>query len=152
MILKRAAMKQNIVFTAALTLLSLCWLPGVFAATDAEEKKIAGAIMVAEDFLLLIDTGQYGRSWDVCSSLLQSRVTKEAWIQQISAVRPALGEPGKREIVSAEHMTELPGAPDGEYIVIQYETSFADKKNAVETVTPMLDKDGQWRVSGYYIR
>ena len=25
-------------------------------------------------------------------------------------------------------------------------------QSAVETVTPMLDKDGQWRVSGHYIR
>jgi hypothetical protein len=46
----------------------------------------------------------------------------------------------------------LPGAPDGEYVVIQYESSFEHKQAAVETVTPMLDKDGTWRVSGYFIR
>ncbi|MEJ2473814.1 MAG: DUF4019 domain-containing protein [Desulfobacterales bacterium] len=27
-----------------------------------------------------------------------------------------------------------------------------NKTAAVETITPMLDKDGQWRVSGYYIK
>jgi hypothetical protein len=37
-------------------------------------------------------------------------------------------------------------------VVLQYQTSFANKKDAVETVTPMRDKDGQWRVSGYYIK
>jgi hypothetical protein len=26
------------------------------------------------------------------------------------------------------------------------------KKTAIETVTPMQDKDGAWRVSGYYIK
>jgi hypothetical protein len=36
-------------------------------------------------------------------------------------------------------------------VVIQYDTSFANKKSAVETVTPLLDSDGQWRVSGYFI-
>ena len=46
----------------------------------------------------------------------------------------------------------LPGAPDGEYVVLQFDTSFANKKEAVETVTPMLDKDGKWKVSGYYIK
>jgi ribosomal protein S17E len=40
----------------------------------------------------------------------------------------------------------------GEYVVIQFETSFENKKTAVETVTPMMDKDGIWRVSGYYIK
>jgi hypothetical protein len=50
------------------------------------------------------------------------------------------------------YKTSLPGAPDGEYVVIQFGTSFENKKTAIETVTPMLDKDGKWRVSGYYIK
>ncbi len=49
-------------------------------------------------------------------------------------------------------MTSLPGAPDGEYVVIQYNTEFENKKVAIETITPMLDDDGKWRVSGYYIK
>ena len=48
--------------------------------------------------------------------------------------------------------TSLPGAPDGQYVVIQFKSSFTNKKTTIETVTPMLDKDGKWRVSGYYIK
>ena len=44
------------------------------------------------------------------------------------------------------------GAPDGEYVVIQFSASFAHKKSALETITPMLEKDGKWRVSGYYMK
>jgi hypothetical protein len=29
---------------------------------------------------------------------------------------------------------------------------FTNKKEAVETVTPMKDEDGFWRVSGYYVK
>jgi len=29
---------------------------------------------------------------------------------------------------------------------------FEKKKAAVETVTPMMDRDGTWRVSGYFIK
>ena len=43
------------------------------------------------------------------------------------------------------------GAPDGEYVVLQFQADFENKAQAVETITPMLD-EGQWRVSGYYIR
>ena len=57
-----------------------------------------------------------------------------------------------RRVKTARYATSLPGAPDGQYVVIQYRTSFANKKSAIETVTPMRDSDGQWRVSGYYIR
>jgi hypothetical protein len=49
-------------------------------------------------------------------------------------------------------MKSLPGAPDGEYVVIQYRTSFENKNDAIETVTPMKDTDGTWRVSGYYVK
>lgn len=53
---------------------------------------------------------------------------------------------------SQRYRTTLPGAPDGEYVVIQFKASFENKKAAVETVTPLLDKDGQWRVSGYFMK
>ncbi|MCH8217005.1 MAG: DUF4019 domain-containing protein [Planctomycetes bacterium] len=36
-------------------------------------------------------------------------------------------------------------------MVIQYDASFEGKKVATETVTPVLDSDGVWRVSGYNI-
>ncbi|HBC56316.1 MAG TPA: hypothetical protein DCZ03_04050, partial [Gammaproteobacteria bacterium] len=36
-------------------------------------------------------------------------------------------------------------------VVIQYMTEFENKANAVETITPMLDKDNRWRITGYYI-
>ena len=59
-----------------------------------------------------------------------------------------------RKLKGAQYKTSLPGAPDGEYVVIQYDTSFENKRSAsaVETITPTLDKDAQWRVSGYFIR
>ncbi len=43
------------------------------------------------------------------------------------------------------------GAPDWEYVVLQFLADIENKAQAVETITPMLD-EGQWRVSGYYIR
>jgi Protein of unknown function (DUF4019) len=35
---------------------------------------------------------------------------------------------------------------------MEFNTSFEHKAAATETVTPMKDVDGQWRVSGYYIK
>jgi hypothetical protein len=67
----------------------------------------------------------------------------------MQADRPAVNS---TKLESAQFMTQLPGAPDGEYAVIQFETSFANKKSAIETVTPMKDPDGKWRVSGYFIK
>jgi len=57
-----------------------------------------------------------------------------------------------RKVKSTTYKTALPGAPDGEYVVIEFESVFENKKAAVETVTPMMDKDGKWQVSGYFIK
>jgi predicted SnoaL-like aldol condensation-catalyzing enzyme len=67
-------------------------------------------------------------------------------------VRNPLGRMVSRELISKTYSQSLPGAPDGEYVVIQFATSFENKKSAIETVTPMLDSDGEWRVSGYFIK
>jgi len=57
-----------------------------------------------------------------------------------------------RRVASSQATHSLPGAPDGDYVVIHFATSFEQKADATETVTPMKDPDGHWRVSGYYIR
>ena len=53
---------------------------------------------------------------------------------------------------SVEYTTTLPGAPDGEYVVVKHATSFENKADATETLIAMKDKDGTWRVSGYFIK
>jgi hypothetical protein len=45
----------------------------------------------------------------------------------------------------------LPGAPDGDYEVVQFQTSFANKAAANETVVLSLEASG-WKVDGYFIR
>jgi len=57
-----------------------------------------------------------------------------------------------RELGSAKYSTTLPGAPDGEWVVLKLNTTFENKAVAVETVTVMRDLDGKWRVAGYFIR
>ena len=118
----------------------------------AVDTKTTKATMAAEEFLLLVDTSQYGQSWDAASSFFKSQVPKETWVKQISSVRTAFGKVTNRQILKAQYMTQLPGAPDGQYVILQYDTTFENKRKAVETITPMLDKDGKWLVSGYFIQ
>jgi hypothetical protein len=36
--------------------------------------------------------------------------------------------------------------------VVKFDTVFEKKAAAVETVTPMMELDGTWHVSGYFIQ
>ncbi len=126
-------------------------LAGVMAAFAADAKMEA-AKKSAESWLALVDAGRYAESWEETASMFKDKVTKQKWVTLSRQVRQPLGKVKSRELMNSQHLTELPGAPDGDYVVIQYKTSFENKKSAVETVTPMLDKDGKWHVSGYFIR
>ena len=70
----------------------------------------------------------------------------------VGAARGPLGELVSRKLKSRDYTGKVPGGPDGKYVVIQYDSVFEKKAAAVETVTPMMDPDGVWRVSGYFIR
>ena len=121
-------------------------------SANADADKEAAALVAAKTWLALIDKAEYDESWETAASYFKGAITKENWQQSLSAVRKPLGALVSRELKSKTYAQSLPGAPDGEYVVIQFKTSFENKKSAIETVTPMLDDDGKWRVSGYYIK
>ena len=110
------------------------------------------AIASAQAWLDLVDGGSYAKSWEEAAAAFQSAVSQTDWEKTVRAVRAPLGKVISRKVKSQQYATSLPGAPDGEYVVIQYDTTFEHKANAVETITPMLDKEGKWKVSGYHIK
>ena len=77
---------------------------------------------------------------------------QDQWESQLNATRKPFGDLISRKLIGAKHTSTLPGAPDGEYVVLQFDTTFVNKKSAVETVTPIREKDGSWKVSGYYVK
>jgi len=119
-------------------------------AQDAEE--VASAEAAALKWLTLTDAGEYARSWDAAAALFQGSISKPNWATALANARQPLGGVISRKLKSAKYTRSLPGAPEGEYVVIQYEAHFEQKDSAIETVTPLLDKDGSWKVSGYFIR
>ena len=110
------------------------------------------AIDAAQEWLSLVDSGQYSESWKQGAEYFRNAISEDKWEQAMKAVRVPLGAQMSRVVKSKQYTTSAPGAPDGQYVVIQFSTSFKNKGSATETVTPMLDKDGSWRVSGYFIK
>ena len=103
-------------------------------------------------WLAVVDAGHYDESWHAAAAYFRAAVSQDQWQQAMHGVRRPLGNMLSRELHAKTYATELPGAPDGQYVVIQFNTSFENKRAAVETVTPMMDDDGTWRVAGYFIK
>ena len=121
-------------------------------ALAADSKKELAALFAAEKWLAIVDSEKYAESWKETAELFKKAVKPNQWTQTMESGRKPLGKLITRKLKTKVYKSSLPGAPDGEYVVIQFETSFENKKVAVETVTPMMDEDGVWRVSGYYIK
>lgn len=140
------------VLPVACSIVVLILLAGIWTSAKAQQTTEQIAQQSAEAWLARVDAGEYVESWQQASSTFKAHVTKDQWQKMISATLGPLGSNTSRKLKSARYTTSLPGAPDGEYVVIQYESSFEHKQSAIETITPMLDKDGLWHVSGYLIK
>lgn len=110
------------------------------------------AEQVVREWLALVDAGRAAESWAAAAALFRSGVGGEQWTRALEAARTPFGAVVERTLREGRPMAELPGAPDGEYVVFQFDTRFEHKRAAVETITPMREEDGRWRVSGYFIR
>ena len=117
-----------------------------------DEVDINKAIKSSEKWLATIDSNNYELSWEKSAEIFKKSVTKENWVKALKGIRTPLGKIKSRELLTNEFKTSLPGAPNGEYVIIVYKTNFENKENSYETITPMKDKDGEWRISGYYIK
>ena len=136
----------------AVWMVALLLVLGATPLWAQNDQEIGKATTAAEAWLALVDAGNYTESWNTAAAYFKGAVSRDQWKQSLTAVRKPLGDTISRKLSGATYTTSLPGAPDGEYVVLQFEASFQNKKSAVETVTPMKDKDGAWRVFGYYIK
>jgi hypothetical protein len=124
----------------------------IFAAIlFAQEKPEQAAQKAAEQWLAVVDAGNYGESWNQAAEFFKSQVTKDAWIQNVSSVRNQTGKLKSRAFKSARYTESLPNAPAGKYVILEYQSSF-EAGSFVETVVPMQDTDGIWKVAGYFVK
>lgn len=104
------------------------------------------------EWLGLVDSGRYADSWAQSSSAFQGRVSNEEWVRALTAVRIPLGAVRERQELDARFAQTLPGAPDGQYVVLQFRSEFEKKSLATETVTVTLEENDLWKVVGYFIQ
>jgi uncharacterized protein DUF4019 len=137
----------------AMLMVGLLFSAGIGTAR-AEDRTAAvqAATKAADAWLKLVDQERYRESWQQAASIFRDKITPEGWETLAKATREHTGALISRKFKLAAYATSLPGAPTGEYVVIEYDASYANIKSVIDKVTPMLDADGQWRVSGYWIQ
>ncbi len=135
-------------FPAFLLAFAVAWITGHAAENSDVEPAQAAAML----WLGTVDTGAYGYGWDDSAEVFQRSVSRAEWEKGAKSARGPLGAVKSRKLRSATPTRKLPGAPEADYVVIYFDTTFENRPNSVEVVTPTRDKDGTWKVAGYYIR
>ena len=124
----------------------------VRVASGADTRQQEDALAAAENWLTMIDHGEYAKSWQEAGAYFKTAITEGEWVQSMQEVRKPLGKLISRKVKSLAPKTSLPNTPEGKYVAIQFEISFGKGKSGLETVTPQLERDGKWRVAGYGIQ
>ncbi|HEX2011734.1 MAG TPA: DUF4019 domain-containing protein [Roseateles sp.] len=138
---------------AGLALLLGAGLAVVAPASRAQRSEpVAQAQAAAQQWLLLVDAGRYADSWDEAAQPFRDALAKPQWERSLASLRSPLGAVIQRTLISAMLAQNPPGAPTGESVIVQFRTDFEHRNGATETVAPLLERDGRWRVSGYFIR
>ncbi|MDD5596985.1 MAG: DUF4019 domain-containing protein [Victivallaceae bacterium] len=126
-------------------------IPYLLVFQTASHADFKAAVAAAEKWLRLADDGKYGESWDTAADFFRKSIPRKQCEYIIGKTREKLGKKISRKFSAKTYHTTLPNAPDGTYIIMEFRSSFENRLSAVETVTAMRDKDGKWRIAGYYI-
>jgi opacity protein-like surface antigen len=129
-------------------LMSLLLLISLGAVAQAPEDR---ARFAAEQWIVLVDDGQYSQSWKEASKMFQTAVPSEEWEKKVQAERAQLGPKQSRKLKDIKSTTAVKGLPGGQYIQVKYQSSYEKKKIATETITAVLEPDGAWRVVSYTV-
>lgn len=104
----------------------------------------------AKQWLTLVDDRNYSEAYRQMGAVARDRVASEAWAKTVDGVRIPLGAMSSRTLKDVKMTKTLPGMRDGQYAVIRYDSVFAHKAIAVESVT-LVSENGAWSVAGYFI-
>jgi hypothetical protein len=117
--------------------------------TSEEDKE---SIEAGKRWLELLDADQAGAAWDSASKQLRSIVKRDKFIADVRSVRKPLGKLASRTPLKFARAHELPGAPAGDYALIEFEAKFANGKRLTEQLVWSAESGDTWRVAGYYYR
>lgn len=113
--------------------------------------QVEAPVEAALRWLKLVDDEDYAKSWDEMAALFRGAVTKANWEKTMDHREKGFGKVVSRKVESKRRTRYLLTGPAGEYVIIEFESSFEYKSKASETLTLMRDRDGVWRVTRYFI-
>ena len=136
--------------TSKAVIVALC-LSFLLSFTCFAETFSSQAISIAETFSATIDDKNYQAAYQSGSKLLHLTSTENQWISEIGRTREVLGTALQRKLKAVKSIATYPGLPDGEYMLVYFETKMEHKEKAAEVLL-VAQIDGAWKVCSYHLK
>ena len=121
--------------------------PALAQAAPAKKSTVTAVTPTPDDrarqWLVLVDDKNYSQSWIEAGKAFQARQKADAWAKEEGDKRSPLGAVASRGLKSID-------LSRNNVAVVRYDTVFARKAAAVETVTLAFD-NGSWAVTDYSV-
>jgi hypothetical protein len=127
------------------TLLGIASALTTLAGPAEDEAAAAG-----EKWLALLDDQKYEESWKQAGSMFRDEVKQDQWVAALKRSRDPMGAMVSRTTARVDFVKTLRGAPDGNYAIIHYTTSFKNKNDVTERLT-LVEENGKWQAAAYAI-
>lgn len=109
------------------------------------------ALSKAEQFVSLVDGGEYRTAYLSSSELLRLSTPEDEWIVERRLSERLLGHVLERKLVSLKARDTYPGLPDGDYLVVYFEAQTEFKVKAAEVLLLCKSAD-RWEVCSYRLK
>jgi hypothetical protein len=121
--------------------------PGAIVA-PARKSTVTAAMPTPDDrarqWLVLVDDKDYAKSWSEAGKAFQGHQKVDAWASSAGDERAPLGAVASRDLKSID-------LGRANVAVIRYDTVFAHRAAAIETVT-LAFENGGWSVTDYSVK
>jgi hypothetical protein len=131
--------------------------PAGFAHAQGMTPEQRNALNAAERWLVPVDAQRYADAWAMSAASFKGSVDRTKFRDGMRDLRKEYGrvvlrKAEKMAFVGSRPAPEDSGPKEGAQLSILFDTKFVRNRQATEEVLMELEKDGLWRVAGYYIR
>ncbi len=109
------------------------------------------AIVAAEQFVELIDDNDFAVAYEGASELMHLSHSEADWVARVKLSALLVGAVQKRKLISVLARESYPRFPDGEYLLVYFESQRERKQKATEVVL-VHAVAGKWQVCTYRLK
>ncbi len=106
----------------------------------------------ADSFLILLDQGRYDDAWHAMSAHFQSLNNQGQWQSRQQTIHAAYGVLSSRQLRRISYRQSYSLSPDGQYVLVQFQSSYTNKADTIETVVLDCHTAPECSIREYIIR